>query len=193
MSMKMMRLLVILFCALLFAGCRRKEQTPVPRPVAYPRVQLADSVYRHIESVADMVNMLANAEAEQVEVKRQPDAVWVDLVYAVYNGAVIHLTVKLLSADKISDAVANRLQRIEMNVGSSATVLNELKNNQFEGIIVKAVNADVTPLQFLATDNKSALVYGSLEMPQGTDVEMALPVVEAVEGDMRRMIESLSL
>ncbi len=188
----MTRLLEIFLLALLFSGCQQRQQATVPRPVAYPRVELADTVFRQIEAVSDLVDIVANSQAEQLEVERRSDAVWVDLIYSVYKGAVIHLTVQKLSSEKIPEAVANRLQRIEMNVGSSATELNELKNNQFEGIIVRAINADVTPLQFLATDNKSILVYGSLEMPQENDVEMSLPVIDAVEKDMQQMIELLS-
>lgn len=182
----------IIFCVAILCGCNGRQQTAVPRPVAYPRVQLADTMFCKVESAAMLVDMLANRQTKEVVCKKQSNALWVDLIYEIYNRAVLHITIQSLPSAELKSAMANRMQRIEMNVGASHTQITELDNGIFEGIVVKAAEADVTPLQFLATDNKSLLVYGSFEMPSGSDdTEMVSPVVNAVENDMIRMVNNL--
>lgn len=183
---------IVILCVAILCGCNGRQQNAVPRPVAYPRVQLADTFFCKLDSAAALVDMLVNTQAKQIVGRHHTDAFWIDLIYDIYNGAVMHLTIQSLSSAELKGAMANRMQRIEMNVGAGQTQLTELDNGIFEGIVVKAAAADVTPLQFLATDNKSLLVYGSLEMPSGSgDAEMVSPIVNAVENDMIRMVNSL--
>lgn len=183
---------ILIFCVAILCSCNRRQQAAVPRPVGYPRVQLADTLFCKVESAAMLVDILANRQTKQVVRKKQSADIWVDLIYEIYNRAVLHITIQSLPSAELKSAIANRMQRIEMNVGASHTQITELDNGIFEGIVVKAAEADVTPLQFLATDNKSLLVYGSFEMPSGSgDAEMVSPVVNAVENDMIKMVNSL--
>lgn len=185
---------VVLICFSVFIGCGRKSSVPVPRPVAYPRIQLADTVYSAVEAAEDIANMLVNSHADIVIKKKEKNSIWVDVVYGMYSGSVLHLT--LQSVDKIDLAayMANRMQRIEMNVGGNKSQVTEIKTNRFEGIVVKSPSSAVTPLQLLATDNKSVMVYGSFEMPESyiADREMIMPVINSVENDMIKLISELN-
>ncbi|MCM1021769.1 MAG: hypothetical protein NC343_06200 [Muribaculum sp.] len=185
-------LLYILMMVLLQAGCSNNSKVATPRPVAYPRIQLADTFYTEVEQAKPMLTILANAQTRRQTVKNDDSTLWIDIIYDIYGGSVIHLSVQHLSKDKLPEALANRMQRIEMNVGSNHTELTELKNTNFEGIVVKAANADVTPVQMLAYDNNNGtLIYGSLEMKSRGDTEMIKPIVDAVEQDMIKMVSSL--
>lgn len=187
----MSRIVNILLLLFLVSGCADRQPATTPRPVAYPRVQLADTAFCDVQSAAKLLRIQANSQARQLTSRRNDDAVWTDIVYDIYDSATLHLTVQSLPAAKLPEAMKNRMQRIELNVGSARTQVTELDNGRFEGIVVKAYGADVTPLQLLATDNKSLLVYGSFEMPAANDQEMTRPIVNAVEKDMIRMVNNL--
>ena len=179
-------------CVVAFTCCNRRP-VPVPRPVAYPRIQLADTVYRIVEATQNIARVMANCQGDTVVIKKNKTAVWVDIVYGIYSGAVLHLTIQSVDKYNLAADMAGRMQRIEMNIGGNKPQVVEVSNGKFEGIVVKAVSANVTPLQFLATDNKSVIVYGSFEMPESysKDVEMFLPVINSVENDIIKLISDL--
>ncbi|WP_290453263.1 hypothetical protein [uncultured Muribaculum sp.] len=154
---------------------------------------MADTLYRIVEATQNIARVMANCQGDTVVIKKNKNAVWVDIVYGIYSGAVLHLTIQSVDKYDLAADMAGRMQRIEMNIGGNKPQVVEVSNGKFEGIVVKAVSANVTPLQFLATDNKSVIVYGSFEMPEyySKDVEMFLPVINSVENDIIKLISDL--
>ena len=186
-------IILVVFVFVAAFTCCNSKPVPVPRPVAYPRIQLADTVYCPVEAAGYIARIMVNCQAEVKVVKKEKNTIWIDIVYGIYSGAVLHLTVQSVDKTDIASDMANRMQRIEMNIGGNKPQIIEISSVKFEGIVIKAVSASVTPLQLLATDNHSVIVYGSFEMPASfsTDREMILPVINSVENDMVKLVSEL--
>jgi hypothetical protein len=147
-------------------------------------------VYR-IDTVAGHF-ITVNAEAVTKIVRSVDTGVWIDVEYPRY-GSTLHLT--LSQGGDVASTMKNRMERMELNVGDSPTTVTELRHAAIEGMVVEAPSARVTPLQLLATDNRTFVLSGALEPSDSvvvmSDVEAAAPIVEALRRDMIKMVEGL--
>ncbi len=159
--------------------------TPVPRPVAYPRITLCDTVYAspagfplHFE-----VNTGATLVADSTASSGQ--GLWFDIRYPSYK-ATLHCTLTTVGDTAARNAVIqNRVERISLNIADRHTDITDMTNpHGYTARIYRSPYAAVTPLQFLASTQHS-IVSGALMFDtiyQSPD--SAMPVIEAIERDL---------
>lgn len=170
--------------ALLLAGCGSGgADRPVPRRVAYPRVEAYDSVYVGVpQSVR--VNVEVNALAEVSVPRDSGGIVWIDVRYPRYD-AVLHLTLGEASGEALGRMARNREERFARDTEGMRVSVTEVGNGFADVRIGRGRGLTVTPLHLMATDGATFFLSGALEL-NGTpsSVEETLPVVDAVYDDL---------
>ncbi len=177
------RLVVLPLVAL---GCGHKSPVAVPRPRAYPRVALHGAAYRAV-AVDGMDSLRVNAAARVSE--RRPG--WVDIDYPDYGMAV---NCTLTRGGDIRQALANRAERMALNVGDAAGEVAQFRSRSGLHVTVLTVSEALrTPLQFVATDSATMIFSGAAvgNFAAGADPDSVAPLIEAVGVDLFHMLRNL--
>lgn len=182
-----MRFRPLLLCLSLLpalAGCSRRP-APVPRPQAWPRVEVYPAAYHQERGL--QVN-----DSAIIEQGAKPE--FFDIVYPAY-GARINLTeTRAGSPGELSEAVANRMERMERNAAGQAGELTSLTSDGGFGAIMLVTPAGLmTPVQFLATDSVRTMISGTAVFTRADALnpDSVAPLVRALERDVIHMLKTL--
>lgn len=182
----------VIACLLLCAGCGgRDNDSPVPRPRAYPRIILPDTLYSALPGVP--VRLEANRDA--VAAVRQGEdgrSIWIDLRYPSLMSTLSITVTPTLDAQKLDEAVDNRLERILLNIGGNHSELTELMSaGGYDCRMFTVRSGTVTPLQFLAIGD-DRIVAGTLVLDYPAESADSLsPLLDAAGKDMLHMLRGL--
>lgn len=185
-----MRISVIVATAalMLTGGCTEREQKPVPRRRAYPRVELPDTTMQPAPGVPLVMPVNSSAKVSS----RQ--AGWLDVTYPSL-GATLHVTFTPINSREELEAVkANRMQRLLLNAGERGGEGSEYMNEHGFDIYLLRAEGVATPVQFLATDDSAWVVSGAayFDMAPGPGaVDSLRPMVDAVERDVIKSLDGL--
>lgn len=178
-------LLTILGAAILLSGCSEdRQRNVVPRPTAYPRPTLYEPAYIAIDSlpVAFEINSSALLSVRQ---PGKNGTVWADISYPAY-GATMHLTFTPVDSSSLEEVMANRAQRMALNLGTNEGVQTDVPsdNGEFESIVLTSAGQTLTPVQILSVSDRW-VVSGALRFTSGnTNADSLMPMLKAVERDM---------
>ncbi len=181
----------IILLAVTAAGCRKNAENPVPRPVAYPRIELYAPDYDSI--VTPVVVLPVNKSAVTTVEQKSDSNLWINAVYPRYR-ATLRYTISSHGSKGLADAIDNRLTRMSLNAGGNTTEIIELQSPaEISSTIFVTPGATVTPVQILSTDSTRFIISGVLEInsPSATREEIA-PVVAAVKDDLLYTAKNLS-
>lgn len=184
------RLLRILLCMLILTACGGKKENrqdaPVPRREAYPRLSLPEALYR-VDSVGGIPLEVNEKALSTVENER-----WLTLSYP-NQSAVIYITLTTIENND-RDPVTNRLERLSMNTGGAPTTVNEFVNNHgYNCLLMFTPAGSPTPVQFIAVIPGDLMLSGSA-MVDGLPTAPAdslKPVVEMLKRDITHMLDEL--
>lgn len=179
----MKRLLPLIF--LIAVGCSDSRRQPaVPRPQAWPRVEVYPPSYHPVNGL--MVNDSARVEAGSAEG-------WFDIVYPAYNARINCTLTSAASTAGLTEAIENRLERLERNAAGAEGELTELTSEGGIGcMMIVAPAAVATPVQFLATDSVSRLLSGTVVFSsRELKPDSVAPAVEAIERDVLYLLTHL--
>lgn len=178
----------------MLVSCSGGGETAVPRPHAYPRITLNDTVYRAVE--VSPVGFDVNAEAE---VRVRGGAC--DIHYPRYD-ATIYVGVAAVKPENgtIAEHWTNRLQRMALNLDGVPAHYGDIEMPH--GCVARLVIADgltATPVQGLYADTVSGIVVSAAAfMHDGTliqrgpaAVDSLRPVTEALTADMTRLLRTI--
>lgn len=155
--MKRTGYVIIALYAAIFCACgSRGDQTPTPRPAAYPRSLDPGSEYVAVDSMPIVIEVNSSA------IVSRPGDNWLDISYPALN-ATVHLSITPVSAGDIDDIIANRSQRIALNLADAAGAAHDaaLESDDFTSTLVVAPDARTTPLQFISTDGQDWVISGA--------------------------------
>lgn len=188
-----MHLAAIVAVAAALAACSHGD-TAVPRPHAYPRIALNDTVYRAVE--VSSVRFDVNVDAE-VSVRDGA----CDIHYSRYD-ATIYVGVAAVKPENgtIAQHWANRLQRMALNLDGVPAHYGDIETPH--GCVARLVIADgltATPVQGLYADTVSGIVVsaaafmhdGTLTQRGPAAVDSLRPVTEALTADMSRLLRTI--
>lgn len=186
-----LRLLPIVAVACLTASsCKPKSTPAVPKPEAYARVAEYDSVYVAADSLP--IHFETNAEA----ILDRPSYGWLNATYKAYD-ATVFITFISTSADSIGQVMANRRQRIDLNIPDKSNLqISEINSDEFNSMLVKSEQAQSTPLQFLSTDGKRWVVSGAVffhNVNPGAPTDSLAPMVKIIERDLIHALSTISV
>lgn len=167
-------------------GDDSRQSAAIPRPTAFPRLTIYDTVF--VDSGLP-AGFLINASAEAKDVTPSDrattaDSRWIDIRYPAY-GATLHCTFMPVDAQTRDEAVANRTERISLNLGDNIAEQTELRSPEgVESIILVTKGASLTPVQFLS-EGANWVINAALQFDNGhVDTDSVLPIIEAVRNDL---------
>ncbi|MEZ3559385.1 MAG: hypothetical protein K1V86_07970 [Duncaniella sp.] len=164
----------------------------VPRPVAWPRIEMPDSSYADVH--ARGLRLRVNKSAD-VDVSPAESGTWIDVGYNVIGSPRLYLTLTECGDGETGAVLANRRERVMLNLGGQrCEVLEFATPAGWECALVVARGSMTTPVQLLAHDRDRVLSGAlTLSLPDSlaADPAMIAPVVDAVERDMTVLLKGL--
>jgi hypothetical protein len=178
----------IILLTLLAACTSGDKSVAVPRQEAYPRIALYDTVYRQL---ADAPVRFQVNEACSVSSSRPG---WYNIAYPAYGG-VIYLTFTETTTKELPEVYANRIERIDLNLGGNPAERLGLNNGEYDAMLIVSPQTRQMPLQFLATDSVRHVISGAFFMPEvagNASIDSLQPIVDAVSRDLVHSLKLLS-
>lgn len=183
---------LLLLMSLSGCGKRGDNDTVVPRPMAYPHIETADSAFRSIDAAG--VRLLVNSNAE-INLSPRDDGAWIDISYPIFSNPQFHLTLTKCGSANLDAVLANRREREALNLGGQRYELTELVTpGGWSCTMSVARGSMTTPVQILAHDASSVLSGAlTLSLPDSlaSDPQMAAPIIDMVERDMIVLLKGL--
>lgn len=177
---------------LLLSGCAGKsgaDNAVVPRPRAYPRVAEIGGEYR--DTIVGGVTIPVNVNAVISSSRHD----WLNVDYPGYR-ATIYITVTApQESDALDVAIANRLERISLNVGGRRARTEELANAfGFHAVVTIVEEPSPLPFQFLAVSPDHRLLSGAVSLSGAIEpADSVAPVLRRLRDDVTNMIQNLEL
>lgn len=177
------------------SGCS-SESVAVPRPVAFPRQRLYDTLRSAVAEAAP-VRFYANSSAiVSCPSQGVGSGRWLNISYPLYRAVLYCTFTPVTDADR-SDVIDNRLERMGLNVGDLPAQLVSLDSpGGFNSRLLVAPAECVTPLQFLSTDGKGWVISGALyfdDKAHAVAADSIAPVVDAVKDDILYALSRLDI
>lgn len=169
------------------AGCGHgKKETPVPRPVAYPRVASPSEKYVKLHG------MNISTDAEIVTDSLLEDGSrWITLSYPKYS-AMVYISRINTYPDKVGAIIRNRTERMELNTGGNRSELVSFEAPTYESQILKTPRNCAHPVQLLAVarDGRTVLTaVAELTDPAAvSNPDSIAPVVEVLNADISALL-----
>ena len=174
----------------LLAACGGRDEAPVPRRRAYPRIAVADSAYVRVAGAA--MPFEANTAAEA---RTDSGGRWLTLHYPVYNADVYVTFSEVDGAEALIAVLDNRRERmsLSLNGAHASTIHVTSADGTFETALVEAPGSGTT-LQFVSTDGGRRVVSGAvrLDVPASAPYDSLQPVVAALRRDLIHAFTNLS-
>lgn len=187
--MKSQVLSCIIIAAAAISCANTGDQAPVPRKVAYPRVELYDSTYVDVTDLP--VKFAVNSSAGVRVNEKSADTDWINIDYFRY-GATVRLTLQTLPKQEIAAAIANRMERAQLDTGGNTSEVTEMASpSGVFSMIMLTPSATVTPLHFLATDSATFVLSGAVEF-KNNDIEANAPAVNAIHADLLHAAKTIA-
>lgn len=187
----MMRLIIALTVAALAACSGPSSDSAVPRREAYPRAMHYAADYAYPPGLP--MRFAANADATyDIDVKPNGD-VWLSICYPAYD-AWIYCTFTDLRRRDRDEAIANRLERMALNIGgATASMQRFMTPGGTEAQMLTARGVPMAPVQFIASDSlwmvSGNAVFRSAS-PRATADSLA-PMVDVVRRDIEHALMGL--
>lgn len=181
--------LLLIAAVVSMVGCSRRSDTPVPRPVAYPRVEIYDSSYTALPAAPVHIELSSHASVDMDTAHSH--SLWINARYPAY-GATLHCTVTPVANGEASDVVANRTERMSLNTGGHPTEVTDYSSpSGFSSQILVTPAGSITPVQFLSV-SPGWVVSGALYLPGAeTTPDSVAPIVKAVYRDLLHLCRTI--
>lgn len=175
--------------AILLLACScGSESRPVPKPEAFPRIDVCPEEYRNLHELN--INSCAEIVTDSV---KSNGAVWITARYPKYN-ATLYVTKISHSREDMVREISERVRRIELNAGGGKIERNvrSIPGGMEQQIFV-ARRGSAHPVQLLAVDMKKNEIISAAtvleDYSEKTDPDSIAPVIDALKRDLMALIE----
>lgn len=166
------------------------KEVPVPRRMAYYRLQLPDAIYSPVN--INGVNVNINTSVSPIATS-QPG--WFTGLYPD-SMATIYITVTHTTPSLIGQAIDNRVERLAINTGGLPTeVISQTTPCGAEARMLVTHDNCPTPVQFLITDHNRLIISGMAvtTVTDATQPDSIAPIIEMLSRDIGHLISTISL
>lgn len=168
-------------------GTDARRDIPVPRPVAYHRIELPPPVYRTVSN--GWVSLQLNSAVTDTVVSAGNS--WITACYPDI-GATMYITVTELTPATADETIDNRVERIALNTGGNSTEVTSFTTpGKLDARVTVTPAGSPTPVQFLATDHKTVLVSGTVTLEEAATApgDSIKPIIKMLERDVIYLLD----
>jgi len=181
-------LISLFLTVILIDGC---NQSPVPKPRGYFRIDFPDKVYTRYDSVCPFIfEYPTYGIITEDEYSKEP--CWINIEFKEYKGT-IHLSYKEVSGNL--DLLIEDAHKLayKHTVKADAIEENLLENRQKSvyGILYNIRGNAASSIQFFVTDSVSNYLRGALYFSAQPQKDSLAPVIEFFREDVIHLIETL--
>lgn len=181
--------IISLFVALFLSACGARQEAPVPRPTAYPRVADPGVEYVAVDSLPVVFEVNSAAELTR------PRADWLNIRYPEWN-VTVHVSLTAVEPAEFEHAIDNRMQRLHLNIASlSVTDETEFDTPDFSSVLLSSPDSRSTPLQFIAAGDSTMIISGVAffeNVSPNASVDSLAPVVKYLRRDLTHILTNLA-
>lgn len=184
----MIRAAVFSIAVLLLASSCGNEPRPVPKPEAFPRIDVCAEEYRTLHDLN--INSCAEIITDSL---KSDGAVWITARYPKYH-ATLYVTKISHNREDMAKEISERVRRIELNAGGGKIerTARSIPGGMEQQIFV-ARRGSAHPVQLLAVDMKKNEIISAAtvldDYSEKTDPDSIAPVIDALKRDMMALIE----
>ena len=189
--------LLAIICSIVMCDCSNTPPS-TPRQKAYPRVNTHDSTFIALENtpIHFEISSVAQISLDSIVMndKEGKGVRWINIFYQPYN-ATLHCTFTPVNPSSIAEVINNRKERMALNAGSLTSELIELTNaNDFRSHILVTEQSNVTPLQFISTNNQSWVISGALYLNSNktSSIDSIRPIINALKRDLIHSLKTIN-
>lgn len=180
----------LLFAAVCLSGCR---EVGVPKPIGYFRIELPDNEFHRYDDGRKPYmfdySVLATVVSDR---DRGADSTWVNIVYPSFN-CKIHVTYLRLNPRNEQQAYDDQHRFVYKH-----TIKADAITESYYDDVPRRVHATLydikgnaaTPMQFAITDSLGRFFRGALYFGCRPNKDSLAPVVQYVNRDIERLIET---
>jgi gliding motility-associated lipoprotein GldD len=191
------KILILTISGLLFFGCNEKY---TPKPRGFFRIDFPEKTYHPI-SIGFPYLFDIPDYAEIIPDGGNPDKpFWINVTFPA-NKAEIHLSYYNISNQKISSRLLlnefmeeTRTLAYKHTIKADAIQEQVFMNpvNHVYGLIYKIEGNAASPMQFFLTDSTNHFLRGALYIREVPNIDSLKPVIDFLEIDIIRLIETTS-
>ena len=188
------RLILPMLAVMMLASCGNGNDD-TPKPKAYLRIDLPAHSYSTCDTAALPFTFQQSALATLLWKKSTPQEQWLTLQYPQYKGYVFLTYKRLRSPNELAAQVDTSYKFIEGHY-SFASGIDENKfvdpAHKLYGTTYHLKGQNVaSTYQFWATDSTRHFLRGALYIDCTPNNDSLAPVIEYIQADMDRLIESI--
>lgn len=189
--------IIAIVFSLFFSDCSNDKQANMPRQKAFPRTNTHDSTFVDLPSAPMHFEISSQAEITLDSINTGKNtgenSRWFTLLYPQYN-VEIYCTFTPVNANSLDNVIDNRTQRMKLNAGDLTSELTELTNaNGFNSQVLTTIESQVTPIQFISTDNKNWVVSGAVyfKNPHNNNLDSITPIINVIQRDIIHSLKTI--
>jgi gliding motility-associated lipoprotein GldD len=170
----------------------RPAPLPVPKPLGHVRIALPDtSSTPYVSPCGTGYNLPNHAKVELRATPEGAQGCWYNLTFPRFK-AKVHCT-EVPVGNRLSELM-NDAQDLVFGHEVAATGIRRYALNESgkSGMLYVLEGPVAAPLQFFVTDSSEHFMRGSLYFAHQPNPDSTAPVLERMEADMRRLMETLS-
>lgn len=179
---------------LILVGTVSCEQTYLPKPPGYNRIDLPEHSFERLTTGYPYQIDYSSYSKVEADTFNLAEEDWVNLNYEDF-GAKVHLTYKRIDGDKVnfrelsSDAFRLTAQHQVKAYGIEEAVL--LTPEGYTGVVAELTGEVPTQFQFFVTDSTENFLRGALYFNTAMKNDSLAPVIEFIKEDMAHLMNSV--
>lgn len=184
------KLTTIFLVSILIVAC---GEVSVPRPRGYFRIEMPAHEYVRYDSVGAPYSFdVASIGRVVADVEHKDELYWVNIVYPQFD-CKIHVTYRNMRGNVDESLEDSRRLAYKHTVKADAIGESYYDNDSLRvyGVLYRIKGNAASPLQFSLTDSVNHIFRGSLYFNCRPNKDSLAPVVEYIEDDVVRIMETL--
>lgn len=182
--------LIVIFC-LLFFSCNSDDPVPVPKPKGYLRIVFPEKSYVKYDTPCPFTFEYPTYVRILKDELKNAEPCWINLDFPQFHGT-IHMSYKKVDHNLNTYTEDSRTFAVKHEFKASAIdeqVISKAKKKVY-GLKYDIRGNTASSIQFYLTDSVTHFVRGALYFNARPNADSLAPVIDFVNRDIDRMIES---
>ena len=187
-------LFLFIICCSFFLSCEKEKHNYIPKPKGYNRIHLPGHQYKKLTEAHPYTFEYSRAAQVLPDTFKTAGKDWIFINYPAFN-ANIQITYKpLLNSSSLLKSFIDDSYKLAGKHQIRASSIQEQKvlTNTGRTAIIFKIEGDVpSPYQFYTTDSTKHFLRGAIYFPVATKNDSLAPVIEYLQKDMIRLLNTL--